>query len=491
MKRVGILGIQHESNTFLAAPTELADFHSGIYAVGEEVRTYYKDAHHEVGGFLEELAKENIEAVPLLMTFALPAGAVSDHALATLWDVVLEQLKKAGKLDGILAAPHGAGVNESRTDMDGWWLGELRKLMGPEMPIIAVIDPHANLTPAMVGNCDAVIAYRENPHIDQRQRGLEAARLMVRTLRGEIKPTVDAAFSNMAINIERQLTTAEPMLSIFRELEHVRNTEGVLSASLLMGYPYADVPEMGSAFMVVTDNNPALAKLLSKQLSDWLWENREVFRGDLISPEEAVRRAVTSPKPVGLLDMGDNMGGGAPSDSTVITTLCHTLAPQLKTFSYLLDPESVQQAEKAGVGAKVKLRMGGKTPSTPAPPFEAEVTVLSLHDGFYEETQPRHGGFTKFDMGPTALVKTDTGITIMLSSKLGFPTSANQLYSCGLDPEKFDIIILKGVHSPIAAYEHLCKTIIRVNTPGVTTAAMEELSYSRRRKPLFPFEEVA
>ncbi len=486
--RIGILGIQHESNTFLPDPTTLAHFQSGAFLHGEEIRKCYRTAHHELGGFFEGLEIAGLEAVPLFFTFAMPAGAVTAETLEALWEIAREELRKAGPLDGILAAPHGSAVAESWPDMDGWWLGELRKEVGIEVPVIAVIDPHANLTPAMIAATDALIAYRENPHIDQRQRGREAADLMARILRGEVRPVTAGFFMPLAMSIERQLTTAEPLLALGRELDVIRGRHGVLSASLIMGYPYADVQEMGSSFVVVTDNDRNQAEILARELADWTWDHRELFRGHLISPEEALRQAETAPKPVALLDMGDNVGGGASADSTVLAALCHEKFHTQSTFVCLHDPESVKKAVEAGPGARITLRMGGKHAASPAPPLEAEVTVRSFHDGRYSENQPRHGGVMEFDMGRIAIVATASGLTIMLTTLRAFPFSANQMLAFGLDPGAYDRIILKGVHSPVAGYREHCPSMIRVNTPGVTTADMGKLAYVRRRRPLYPLE---
>lgn len=489
--RVGIVSCSHESNTFIPAPTRLSHFRGSEFLLGEEIEEKYGAAHHEVGGYFEVLREAGIEAVPIVFARTTPWGTVSDEALDEIWRLAEEGLKAAGKLDGILAANHGAGVNESRPDMDGWWLSNLRRLIGPDIPLVVTIDPHANLTPAMTEACEAVIAYRENPHLDQRQRGEEAARLMVRTLRGEIQPVTGASFPAIAMNIERQLTLAEPMLSVQRELEKTRNNPGILSASVTMGFPYADVPEMGSAFIVVADKDKALADREADRLGRWLVENREKFRGEMISPEDAVKTAIASPKPAGLLDMGDNMGGGAPGDSTVLPRLC-LKHPGLKVFWYSPDQEAASAAIAAGVGARLKLPIGGKLPMSPEPPLELEVEVVSIHDGKYIETKPRHGGKMHGNMGPTAIVKTDAGFTIMLTSVRGGPNGSVQpILSCGLDPADFDILIIRGVHAPVGGYAEVCPTLIRVNTPGVTTADMDALEYHHRRRPLFPFEEIA
>lgn len=485
--RVGVLGIQHESNTFVSAKTGLEDFQSAILAVGDGVRERYADAHHEIGGFFEGLREAGIVAVPLVAAFALPAGEVTDPALDALWAAVRERMAAAGPLDGVLAAPHGAAVNTSRRDMDGWWLGQLRRLIGPETPLIAVIDSHANLSVEMAAACDALIAYRENPHLDQRERGIEAARLMARTLRGEVRPVVAAAFPSLVIPMDCQGTDSEPMQSVARELERVRAQEGVLSASVAMGYPYADVPEMGTSFVVVTDGDCARGHHLADQLGQWLAAGRERFCGELIEPSDAVRMAASLSGPVALLDMGDNMGGGAPADSTVLARLCSRLAPQRNTFVCLHDPEGVRSAAAAGVGAFLRIQVGGRAPESPAEPLPIAAEVLSLHEGKYRENRPRHGGMADFDMGPTAILRAQ-GLTVMLTTRRGIPTSLKQLDSCGLSPHDFDIIILKGVHAPVAAYREVCPAMIRVNTPGVTAADLSRFAYTWRRRPLFPFE---
>ena len=487
--RVGILGIYHESNTFIPEGTTLEMFRRGVYVGEAEIRGHFGKAHHEITGFLQTLDEAGIEAVPIVFTFASAWGKVTDEALDHMWELACAGLDKAGRLDGILAAPHGAGASESRPDMDGWWLGELRKRVGPDLPIVASMDPHANLSQAMVAACQGMVAYKQNPHLDQRETGVEAATLMVRTVRGEIRPTCAAAFPPVAINIERQLTSAEPMQSVQRELEKVRQMPGILSASVTMGFPYADVAEVGSAFVVVADNDPALAQEQADRLGEWLVAHREEFRGELVSISDALARVDGAAKPVGLLDMGDNMGGGASSDSTVLARACEE-AGTFRTFVCLADAGSVIAAQQAGIGARVILKMGGKLPRTPEAPLEAEVTVVSLHDGKYTETKPRHGGKTHGDMGPTAVVKTDRGLTVMLTTVRTAPFTIQPLLSCGVRPEDFDIIIIKGVHAPIGAYAEVCPTLIRVNTPGMTTADMESLSYFHRRKPLFPFEDI-
>lgn len=488
--RVGIIGLMHESNTFIAAPTTLADYQQQTLAEGEKVREIMSARPHEVGGYFEGLASEGIDAVPIMMGWANPTGAITADTFDALLALMTKGLKAAGKLDGLLLAPHGAAVCEKERDMDGYWMSHVREMVGPDMPIIATCDPHVNLSQRMVDAVDAIISYRSNPHLDQRQRGLEAARLMASTLRGDVKPVVRAAMPPIAINIERQFTDDPPCKPLYDLANAQLTLPGVLSNSVMLGFPYADVAEMGSAFTVVTDNDPALAQKLADELSRYLVEHRQEFVAHLIGIEEAIDRASKLKGPVCLLDMGDNVGGGSTADGTYIANAIHKRGGPA-TFTCIFDIEAQQQARDAGEGAKLTLTFGGKTDDRHGAPITANATVRSLHDGTFEESRPRHGGLTHFDMGPTAIIETDTGLTVQLTSRRVFPTSLNQLLSCDVDPKQFNLIIAKGVNAPVAAYREVCDHFIRVNTPGSTSADMSHFTYQHRRRPLFPFEEIA
>ncbi len=487
---MGIVALIQESNTFLHARTGLAEFERDVLLRGEAVRDHFAGAHHEIGGFFAGLEEGGLEAVPLFAARALPYGVVSDEAMSQLVGMMLEDVERAGELDGILAAPHGATSSESQPDADGFWLRALRDRVGGSLPIIATADPHANLSQRMVDATNAMIAYQTNPHIDQRERGVEAARLMVRTLNLEVNPTQAGAFPPMAINIECQDTSRPPCRPWYEKAERLREDRRVLSSSLMLGFPYGDTAEMGSSAMVVTDNDPQLARRLANELAADLWERREQFIGNFISVEEAVVRAGELEGPVCLLDMGDNVGGGSPGDSTVLAQALHQRAMG-GAFVCLCDEESERQAEAAGAGARVRLRAGGKSIDSVGGPLEAEFVVVGCYDGKFKEPDARHGGFTDFDQGRSAVVRTDAGLTLMLTSRRMVPFSMKQLTSCQLDPASFRILVAKGVHAPVAAYREVCKSFIRVDTPGVTTADIRRLNYRRRRRPMFPFERDA
>lgn len=485
--RVGIIVLKHESNSFLSGRTGLADFRQEILATGQAVRDYYRSAHHEAAGFFEALDQERIQAVPLFAASAVPGPIIDQSAYESLLAMLLDQLSRAGELDGLLISAHGAAVAEREPDADGHWLTAVRAVVGPKVPIVCTIDPHANLSAAMVRATNAIIPYRTNPHVDQKARGLEAAALMGRTLRGEIHPTQAAAFPPVAINIASQHTESAPCSDLLALAARQRQDTSVLSSSVVLGFPYADVPDMGSSFVVVTDNNPSQAQRLADQLGEYLLQHRREFVPELADVQAAISLAERSARPVCLLDMGDNVGGGSPGDGTWIA---QALLDRDVTGALvcLCDSDAARQAREAGPGATVDLSVGGKIDALHGPPLIVRARVRSVHDGKFSESEVRHGGKREYDMGPSAVIEAG-GLTVLIHSIRTPPFSLNQILSCGIDPAKLKMIVAKGVNAPLAAYAPVCKTFIRVNTPGVTTADMTRLPFQNRRRPLFPFEE--
>ena len=489
--RVGILSLMHESNTFAVTPTTIDLFRRDGVLFGDEIREAFGGGLHQITGFLDGREKADIESVPIFHAGTSPSGTITRDTCDELMELMFGAIDEAGELDGFLVSPHGANAGEGGEyrDLDGHWLTRLRDQAGPEKPIICVIDPHANLSQRMVDACNVTIAYRSNPHLDQLDRGYEAVNLMRRTLRREINPVQRATFPAFGINIERQGTTQWPCLPLYELANAQLNQPGVLSNSVILGFPYGDVEEMGSAAVVVTDDDPELAQRLANEMVAYLLDHREEFVGEYVTVEEAVSMAVSKMGPICLLDMGDNVGGGSAADSTLIAHELHRRA-DTTAFVCLYDDPSQKAAREAGIGAKLRLSMGGKTDDRHGAPLEADVTVKSVHDGRFEEREIRHGGYTHFDMGPTTVVTTDTGLTISLTSRRVVPVSLGVVTSIGLDPKDFQILVAKGVHAPVAAFEPVCAELIRVNTDGATAADMRTFEYQHRRRPMHPFEET-
>jgi microcystin degradation protein MlrC len=203
--------------------------------------------------------------------------------------------------------------------------------------------------------------------------------------------------------------------------------------------------------------------------------------------DAAIVAALAAESPTCLLDMGDNVGGGAPGDGVWLAGALHArrIANSLVT---ICDKNAAERANAAGVGSQTKLSIGAKSGPASGTPLCGSFTVHRICDGRFHESAATHGGFTDFDQGLSAVVTTDYGLSILVTSRRMVPFSLVQLTSCGIDPAKLRIIVAKGVNAPIAAYSKVCRTFIRVDTPGPTTANMTKLTYTSRRRPMFPFE---
>jgi microcystin degradation protein MlrC len=487
-KKIALMGIYHESNTFVKNPTVLKDFQNGHYMKGEAIRSAYRAAHHEIGGMIEIMEQQEFDLVPILYAETTPGGIIASDTYSVLVEEMFSELHKALPVDGCLVVPHGAGVSQDFPDMDGDWLSRLRQLLGENIPIVGTLDLHANVSPLMAATTDALVPYRQNPHVDQRERGKEAAMLLVEMLQKKIRPRQVLIQTEVAISIEQQFTNNDPCKSLYAYSEELGKNKNILSVGILLGFPYADVREMGTSFLVISDGDPVLAEHIGKKLESFLIRNKASFVGNKNDIPTSLAMAKALEKPVLMLDMGDNIGGGSPGNSIMLLKALEN-DTSLSSFCCIFDPTAVNIASAYKVDDTFNLNIQG-TVGEENVDYTLKVTLTQLNEGRFTEEQPRHGGQLHYDMGKTAVVRTEKGNTLMLTSLRVPPFSLRQLTTFDITPKDFDILVAKGVIAPIAAYAPVCPSTIQVNTPGVTQADMTLFNYKNRRRPLFPFEPV-
>lgn len=491
--RIAALGFLHETNTFQTIKTTYQDFVNFEFVRGAEIAKRHATANSTLTGYFKGAAKYEFELGPLLFTFTGPTGTITKDAFDRITGEMLDMLKKQGPWDGVLLAQHGAAVSEEFPDMDGEVARLVKNLVGPKVPVVMTLDLHSNITQKQLANTTAVVVYRTNPHLDPVERAIEASELLVRTIRGEIKPVQHLEQVPMIINIVKQPTAFGAMKEIMDDVAEVVKKPGVLSASCGQGFPYADVEHMGISFLVVTNNDHKLAEQHAKWLARRAWERRAQLQNDSPSLGDALKRAKAAPaggQPTVIMDVGDNVGGGGSADSTHILAEAKRqgIAGPHSLLMSLFDPEAVQACIRAGVGAEVKLKVGGKTDTMHGQPIEVAGHVRVISDGKFEEPTPIHGGWRFFEYGPTVALDTTDGHTLVLHTNRGVGNmSRQQHYSIGVFPERYHVVICKGTVSPRAAYEPIAREIIMANTPGVTAADMGSFKYHHRRK-LYPFD---
>ncbi len=255
---------------------------------------------------------------------------------------------------------HGAMVAEDYPQGDGETVRRVRELMGPDFPIVVTHDYHGNIPEQLVRDSNALIIYKTTPHIDQRERGLQAADLLVKTIRKEVNPVSAFRKPKVLFNIAFHNTSLPPMQPIMQAAIDLEKEPGILAVSIAAGYQYADVPAMGPTIVVVADGDQELAERGAQRIADMMWAARDQLTPNLPNPAEAVRIAMNaSATPIALFDAGDNVGGGSAADSTLILEELLTQKADGWVIA-IYDPESVDACDKAGIGATVSLMVGGK-----------------------------------------------------------------------------------------------------------------------------------
>jgi microcystin degradation protein MlrC len=479
-KRIALLGIYHETNTFSKQATTLAHFQSGFWLEGESITNEYRGAHHEISGIIDVFEHHpEYELVPVFYAYATPSGLVEGDAFDLILSRLFECYEHYGQYDGIVVVPHGAGVAENHPDLDGHWLHLLRQKAGSAIPITGTLDPHANVSPLMVSSTNGLFPYQTNPHIDQARVGRLAARMMIDMLSDGRQFEHTLVQLPLCISIEQQYTSESPCADLLDYLSEVKAEYGLYEASLLLGFPYADVEELGSAFLLISEKGKADLNGAIQKLREFTLAHLAEYNGQKRTINELIPSIKEMEKPTLLLDMGDNVGGGSSARSTHILEELDK-ANLSGTFICVYDPEAVAQLSSLTTTPE-SIRIGETGYTIYPERFE-------LIDGKFKELTPKHGGFVNYDMGPSAIVRTKNGQTVMLTTLRTVPFSLQQLLAYDLDPKSFDFIVAKGVNAPIAAYKDVCEHLIKVDTPGDTSADMTRFHFKNRRKPLFPFE---
>jgi microcystin degradation protein MlrC len=475
-KRVGLLTIFHESNTFVARQTQIEDFGATSIAPNAMVQALTRTQTVQ-GGFIAASASQDWNLVPVIHRWATPSGVVNRKAYLDITRDIADSVALAGQLDGLLIELHGAMVVDGVGAADGNVATSIRKLVG-RIPIVAVIDPHSNLAPGLVESADVVLAYQTNPHTDMAARGEEAGCLLAEIMNGSLHPSQAVVRVPVIAPAIAQATDDEPLRSLIGAARTAVEQRRVRSASILFGFAYADVPEQGMSVIVVTDHDLAEANTLADELAQAIWDCRSQFQRRLPSPHEALTLAAQSEGLVALCDLGDNVGGGAPGNSTIL--IQPLLDSGLKAAATLCDPSVVSVAAEAGVGARVDVSIGN-------PSLRLSAHVRSIRDGRYTNLGPLSAGVT-FDMGRVAVLDSGT-LTLVVQTKAVMANDQNMLSAMGVDLSSLDVVILKGAAAVKAGWLSRVHRFIAVNTPGPTMADVRRLGFRNVKRPLWPLDE--
>jgi microcystin degradation protein MlrC len=478
--------LSHETNVMSNILTDLELFKIKQLLYGDELFEKYEGTATPAGGIIEGCKRHGFELIPTVFASATPSGIVSKEAFETILKGILNGIRSAEPFDAVVLHLHGAGVSEEERDIEGKILEQVRKIAG-KRPVVSTFDLHANYTRQMVENADMLIGYDTYPHVDGYERGLEAVDAVAKILEGTLKPTLGFTQPPMLPALQVQFTGRYPMSKLIAEAHRMEKMSKVESVTVAAGFPWSDIHEAGMSFIVTTNDDQDLANRLAGELQDLAWGMRREF---LVSPTplgEALMHVKNSVEgPIVLADIGDNPGGGAPEDGTVVLKAVLDAELSGGVIALIWDPESARIAIDAGVGKTVSLILGGKTDNIHGEPIRVTGVVKSVSDGKFTNLGPMGTG-VESDMGQTAVLDI-AGNEVIITSKRVQPLDLGMYVSQGIDiSEKRFVVVKSSVHFR-AAHEPVASEIIELDTPGLTSPRLAGFDFKHIRRPIFPLD---
>jgi microcystin degradation protein MlrC len=488
-RRVLIAEFMHETNTFSVQLTDEVSFrNAGVY-LGNEIPPAFRGTRTAIGAAFEAADRFGWSLVHPLVAHANPSGRVTDAAFELFAGHILDACTG---VDGVLLHLHGAMATQSSDDGEGELLGRIRSRVGPDVPVVAVLDLHATLTQLMAESANALISYRTYPHIDEYERTWQGAELLEKAMAGEIKPCVAVARRPILYALDGGRTTSPPFRELLARADAIEAAGAALVVSIQAGFSSADVHDIGPS-VAVTAEDRSKAQAIAEELMDYAWEHRHFSSIHFTPLAEAIARAKAgeehSSKPLLISDYSDNPGSGAYGDATNLLRAVIDAGLKNVGFHAIRDPEAALLAQAAGVGNRVRLDLGGKVdPSTGGGPLELDAYVVALTDGRFIAYGPMGGGAWR-NYGLSALLRVE-GVEIIVITHNGQATDLAQFTSLGLDPARKSTLIVKSMQHFRAAFEPLAREVLEVDTGALSTRNFKQRPYRKVRRPIFPLDDI-
>lgn len=489
MARIAFGGFQHETNTFAPSKATHAEFlKPGAWpglTRGEALFDAIKGINIPIAGYVEAARQQGHELLPLSWSNATPSAHVTEDAYERIVAQLLEDLSKLKDLDGLYLDLHGAMVAEHVDDGEGELLARVRDLVGPDLPIAVSLDLHANVTPEMVELSDILDIYRTYPHVDMAATGRRSAGQLDSLIKSGRKFAKAYRQLPFMIPLTSGCTYEGPAREVYREVKLLAQEPGVTGVSFACGFCPADFPGAGASLVAYAETQ-AIADKTADALYEAAAERESAFALEALQPVEAVREALRiakhSSKPVVLADAQDNPGGGGNADTTGLLRALIDEGATGAVLANLYDPEAAEAAHKAGEGAVITLKLGGRSRVPGDAPLEAAFKVLRLGDGQCTGTGPFYKG-AHMKLGLTALLETGGVRVAVASAKVQLADQA-MLRHLGVEPAEQSILALKSSVHFRADFQPLAEAVLVVVSPGPVVLDNRDLPFRRLRAGL-------
>ena len=485
MPRIAVGGFHHETNTF--APTKATFEHFA--------RTDSWPGLQQGEGLLEALAGKNIplsgfaaaapgewELLPTMWCNASPSAHVEQDAYERITAILYAELEALGPVDAVFLDLHGAAVCEHLEDAEGPLLTRVRQIIGPDKPLVACLDIHANVTAAMVDAADALVGYRTYPHVDMAETGARSARVLERVLADGV-PAKAWAKLDFLVSINWQCTLMDPSKAVYEAMEALEAARpDVYVASYTPGFPPADIYDCGPAVFCYGATQESADAACASVVQEIL-ARKEQFDGGFYLPDEAVAEAArlgqNGVRPVVIADTQDNPGGGGDGNTAGMLKALVDGKAQDAVFGLYIDPAVADAAHAAGQGGSYEASFGGNWQGDER--FSLRVTVEKLTDGRFLCSGPFYGG-NQMDLGPMALLRVDgSGVRVIVASRKVQPADKEMFRTMGIEPAETGILVLKSSVHFRADFTFDNGEILVATAPGPVTADPAALPYENLR----------
>ncbi|MBI3454056.1 MAG: M81 family metallopeptidase [Rhodospirillales bacterium] len=485
MATIAIGGFQHETNTFAPTKASYADFESGggwpALARGAAVPEQVAGVNLSIAGFIEAARAAGHRLVPLVWANATPSAHVTRDAFERITGMMIEELGRAGAVDAVYLDLHGAMVAEHVDDGEGEILARVRKIIGPRVPIVATLDLHANVSKAMIERTEALVAYRTYPHVDMTETGQRAFRMLATILERGEAPAKAFRQLPFLIPITAQCTLIDPGQKLYARLAELEASSGA-TLSFTPGFPAADFADCGPAVFGYAANGKgveATVAMLAGEAADAEGE----FLAEFLSPDDAVRRAMTRTMPGGppvvLADTQDNPGAGGNGDTVGLLAAMLRQRAEDAVLGLLIDPAAAKQAHAAGVEAETEFALGAASGWAGEKPIAGRFTVERLGDGAFTCTGPFYRG-SQMRLGPMALLRRG-GVRVVVASKKVQAADQEMFRHLGVEPARMRIVALKSSVHFRAHFQPIAREVLVVASPGPNPADPADLDWRKLR----------
>ena len=480
--RVFAGGIATETNTFSPMPTGMTDF--------TVIRAAELDENAELGGFggpfnifRRRCQERGWEYIFSLYAFAQPAGTTVRAVYESLRDELLAALREAMPVDIVLLPLHGAMVAEGYDDCETDIVARVREIVGPAAKIGVELDLHCDLTQATIDAADAVVIFKEYPHVDINERADELFAIIADAAEGKTKPTM-ALYDCRMIGL--YLTPFQPMRGFVDAMIAREQAPGVLSLSLAHSFPWADAPTCGAYMLAVTDDDPELAAEIAREFGQRFFSIRHETDPPSLPLDEALDKALARESGLAVVaDQSDNAGGGAPSDSTFVLRALLERGVTNAALGMIWDPIAVKVAMSAGAGASLDLRLGGKMGPMSGDPLDLRVTVSGLIPDMKQEWTQSEGPVS-INCGDSAHLHCQ-GVDIIVNSQRGQVFSPVVFSNFGINPRSKRLLVVKSTQHFYAGFAPIADEIIYMAGPGAIPPIFTQIPYQRANLHKYPW----